>query len=414
MTTNLQPAPPADVADGNGPGAGLEDESRKWWFTFPAGHQFAGRYAVSSGTHEEARAMAITHFGETFAGQFASAEEARVHAGGLVPLGTAELPKVVDEPRTIVMPAVAPAADADRYRLTDAGAQALAGDAAQGVHQTGTGWTGADPGQSGVACVCAVAFDGFDSIAEAQVHLDRHIAAANSSALPPVPAGELTDGMFVATGNEAEPGVEVRHVEPSADGRVVGVLFAGPEYAEYGVDELVYLVDAAAVEQAAARARARAHRARQIEFLRQLAALAESDEHFPMPRYSLRLQGGMDSPEAVRRFAAALDVEVSDAGYGLRATWRYGGDGEITPPVEMEVSAPHRHLPAAKSTPVPVPVSPAAPVATAPVVHRRDIGSPGVRCECGTAFDADGRDVETAMSLLDAHIRAPQGQEQTR
>lgn len=369
MTTNLQPAPLAAIGD-SGPGAGLEDEPRD-----------AGLLRLRA---DERPAGVVAE-------QAASAE-----------------------PQTVVMPSVAPGTGDVGYRLTEAGEQALAsGDDVQGVHYLAASWNGDQPGEAGVACACDLAFDGFGSIAEASQLLEHHIAAANSSALPPVPAAQLTRGMYVATGNVDLPGIEVRHVETAENGRYVGVVFAGPSYEEYGVDSLVYLVDQAAVEQAAARARARAHRAQQIECLRQLAALAEADEHFPLPRYTLRLQGGLDSPEAVRRFAAALDVEVSGDGYGLKATWRYGGDDELfNAPVEVEVTAPHARPGAAKSSPVPVPVSPAAPTATA-IVHRMAL-VPGVRCDCGTPFDADGRDVETAMSLLDAHIRAEQDQGPTR
>lgn len=163
-----------------------------------------------------------------------------------------------------------------------------------------------------------------------------------------VPAGELEPGMFVATGDPERPGVEVRHVERADDGSdFVGVVFAGPAYEEYDATQLLELVDQDLVDQARARARARAHRAQQIEALRQLVSLAEQDEFFPLPRFVLNVGGGLDGPEAVRRFAAALEVPVEENGYGLRARWCHGGS-EHNPAVKVEVDAPHaRHTPPA-------------------------------------------------------------------
>ncbi|PZG05800.1 hypothetical protein C1I95_32475 [Micromonospora craterilacus] len=392
---------------------GLEDEPRTWWFTFPQGSAYAGRYAVTHGVYDAARAEVTRHFGPTFAGQFASSEEAGVAHAGMLRLRRDQWPAPVDQQTavpagednvfvnpgglvqslatgewrrpgdadTALMSAIDPAAppaeaagDAGGYRLTEAGEQALtagdepatpAVDEQAGPHRMAAGWKG-EPGECGAECACGVTYDGFDSLGAASELLDRHIAIANQSALPPVPAGELRTGMFVATGDMDAPGMEVRHVELAEDGHWVGVVYAGPSYSEYRVNELLFLVDAEAVEQAAARAKARAHRAQQIECLRQLAQLAEQDEFFPLPRYTLRIGGGLDSPEAVRRFAAVLDVEAVEQDYGLRATWRYGGD-ELNPPVEVEVSAAHPRSAGAKSTPVPVPVSsPPAPPATEP------------------------------------------------
>ncbi|MEV7268439.1 hypothetical protein AB0N38_33270 [Micromonospora aurantiaca] len=163
-----------------------------------------------------------------------------------------------------------------------------------------------------------------------------------------VPAGELEPGMFVATGDPERPGVEVRHVERADDGSdFVGVVFAGPAYEEYDATQLLELVDQDLVDQARARARARAHRAQQIEALRQLVSLAEQDEFFPLPRFVLNVGGGLDGPEAVRRFAAALEVPVEENGYGLRARWCHGGT-EHNPAVKVEFDAPHaRHTPPA-------------------------------------------------------------------
>ncbi|PZG15066.1 hypothetical protein C1I95_20375 [Micromonospora craterilacus] len=378
MTTNLQAAP-EQVSDGSAPGAVLEDEPRSWWFTFPDGSAYAGRYAVTHGTHDAAMAEVTAHFGPTIAGQFASSEEARVAHLGLMRLRRDQWPAPVVEQTaapagddSVVNPGglVEQAATGEWRRPGDADTavlQAVAADdeTAAGGHRMASFWKGDEPGESGAACACGLTFDGFDSLDRASELLDRHIAAENQSAPPPVPAGELQPGMWVATGDVDAPGIEVRYVEQSEDGRWVGVVFAGPSYAEYPIDVPLYLVDEELVEQAAARARARAHRAQQIECLRRLAQLAEEDEHFPLPRYTLRIGGGLDSPEAVRRVAAVLDVEVTKSDYGLRATWRYGGADELNPPVEVEMSAAHPRSGDAKSTPVPVPVSPAAPAAGA-------------------------------------------------
>ncbi len=289
--------PPA--AGGSDEPQGLADDPRTWWFTFPAGHVFVGRYAVTYGTYDVARAEVIASFGETFVGQFASAEEAGVKDAGLLRLRRDQWPAAVDEPAG---PAGQPVGDA----LTQV-----------------------------MPAVTVPAIEG---------------QPASPAAPEPrrVRAGELQLGMFVATGHDDLPGMEVRHVESSNDGSpYVGVVLAGPSYMERHVDDLVELVDAEVVEQAAVRARARAHRAQQIEALRHLVALAESDEFFPLPRFTLHVQGGLHSPEAVRRIAAVLQVPVSEDGYGARAVWQYGG-GEHNPAVQVVVSAPHpKHTPPA-------------------------------------------------------------------
>ena len=43
-------------------------------------------------------------------------------------------------------------------------------------HEISTAWKGDEPGECGVECKCGVTYDGFDSLAEAETHLLRHIA----------------------------------------------------------------------------------------------------------------------------------------------------------------------------------------------------------------------------------------------
>ncbi|MEU4595352.1 hypothetical protein, partial [Micromonospora aurantiaca (nom. illeg.)] len=315
MNTNLQVDPAVDTAD---TGQGLADEPCTWWFTFPAGHLFADRYAVTYGTHDAARSAVVAHFGQTFAGQFASEEEAGVKARGLMRLRNDQWPVAAVSEQVLGEPAAAPAVV------------------------------------------------GVDDLAQPTEHMNRHIAnpagaeqpapAAALEATPTseepadtagqaqprrVPAGELTSEMFVATGDPDWPGAQVRHVEPAEDGSdLVGVVFTGPSYVEYDATQLVELVDKELVERAAARARARSRRAQQIEALRQLADLAERDEFVPLPPFTLRIHAGLDSTAAVRRLAAALDLPVTEDRYGARADWRYGGT-EPCPAVHLEASAPH-------------------------------------------------------------------------
>ncbi|MFG3709185.1 hypothetical protein ACGF7U_31265 [Micromonospora sp. NPDC047670] len=362
MTTKLQlPTEPMHVGPPSVPPTtdtqvGLADESRTWWFTFRPDCDLASRYVAVYGEHDPTRLFVEYHFRDLIAGQFASAEEAGVQRLGLVRLRRDEWPAAGGCPLHVepqpddcaACREAAPAAVVDAaapYALTPLGVRALESVPAEvpQEHRHVAGSGGA-PGECSAVCACGVTFDGFDTIAEAVAMLDGHIADPDGTAIEErgIPAEQLRQGMFVATGDTEFPGWEVRHVEPSDDGgkTFVGVLFAGPLYREYDVGELIELVDKDVVDEAAARARARAHRAQQIDALRQLADLAEQDEHFPLPRYVLHVSGGVDSPEAVRRFAAATDTTVTEDGYGTRAVWRYGGT-EHTPAVEVEVSAPH-------------------------------------------------------------------------
>lgn len=49
-------------------------------------------------------------------------------------------------------------------------------------HRFASGWAGV-PGECGAQCSCDTYFDGFDSLAEADVLLDRHIARGNVASL---------------------------------------------------------------------------------------------------------------------------------------------------------------------------------------------------------------------------------------
>ncbi|AYF31074.1 hypothetical protein CSH63_27275 [Micromonospora tulbaghiae] len=370
MNTNLQVDPAVDTAD---TGQGLADEPRTWWFTFPAGHAFADRYAVTYGTHEAARAAVVAHFGQTFAGQFASEEEAGVRQRGLLRLRSDQWPVAAVSEQVLGEPAAAPAVGGVEVK-----------------HEIVRAWKGG-PGECGVQCACDLTFDGFDDLAQPTEHMNRHIAKANAelaalavdeqpaaavsleetpAAGGPesrrLPAAELEPGMYVATGEPEMPGWEVRHVERAEDGGdLVGVVFTGPYYVEYDATELLELVDEQLVEQARARARARARRAQQIEGLRQLADLAERDEFVPLPPFTLRIHAGLDSTAAVRRLAAALDLPVTEDRYGARADWRYGGT-EPCPAVHLEASAPHGPS-AGKSGRASVPALPAAPASAGTV-----------------------------------------------
>ncbi|MEU8264943.1 hypothetical protein AB0C02_30555 [Micromonospora sp. NPDC048999] len=354
------PVAELDPATG-GPEQGLVDEPRTWWFTFPAGHPFAGRYAATHGLHDAARAEVIAHFGETFIGQFATSEEAGVLRAGLLRLRRDQWPAVdgsTDAPTQVVQAAPADGDSAGLAACEAGGEQPTgpAGDDEQAAvepggdeptHGQAGGWAGSGPGEAGVRCFCGLVFDGFGSIAEAGKHLDDHIAEANTAACDEgpesgVPAAELRPGMFVATGDPEQPGLEVRHVEPAEDGvDLVGVVFTGPRYAEYDRGDLLELVDKMVVDQAAARARRRAHRARQIEGLCRLAALAQQDESFPLPTFTLQVGGGLDNVEAVRRFAAALEVPVTENEYGARAEWECSSNAYGAPAVQVEFTAPH-------------------------------------------------------------------------
>ncbi|MEW2383346.1 hypothetical protein AB0873_14825 [Micromonospora sp. NPDC047707] len=362
----------------------LPDEPRTWWFTFPQDGPFGGRYAVTFGVRDAAREELLGHFGHVFAGQFASAEEAGVQRLGLMRLRRDQWPADAAAVPAGAEPAAAgdapgqPAAVSPADPAPDGEGLDVCGrcasprkcanmavcqrtpaddDPGQVEHFHLSASVGDGPGQSSATCACGVTFAGFDTIAEAVSLLDQHIADSDGAGEPAGPAGpeprrvkaaELVAGMFVATGDPEWPGAEVRHVEPSDEGeRFVGVVYAGPAYSEYDVDQVVELVDRDVVEQAAARARARAHRAQQIEALRRLAALAEADEFFPLPRFTLQVDAGLESPEAVRRFASALDIPVTEDGYGLRARWCYGGT-ELNPAVQVEAAAPHpQHTPPA-------------------------------------------------------------------
>lgn len=350
---------PAVDEHGEAGDAGSDGSVREWLFTFGGGHRHDGRFVRITGTYDSARARMVEVFGPRWGAQYDwQGFDREGLAARLVELPESQWP-VPAEHRHV-------------------------------------GGAFGGPGENEVECACGLVFGGFDTPAAAMEVLERHIAspeptepAPTGPAAPPVvdhdqetarglawasvgmahavpppaqqpetvPAGdnsearpeqrevsaaELTPGMWVATGDPDVPGLEVRHVELAEDGAdLVGVVFAGPRYAEYDRGDLLPLVDREVVERAAARARVRAFRAQQVEGLRRLADLAEGDGLFPLPRYTLRLDGGLESTEAVRRFAAAVGAPVVENGYGLHAVWCFGGD-EFTPAVRMEVRAAHR------------------------------------------------------------------------
>jgi hypothetical protein len=65
---------------------------------------------------------------------------------------------------------------AEQVRNSDVPAEPAPEPAAGAKHEISTGWKGDGPGECGVACTCGVTYDGFDSLAEAEQHLLRHIA----------------------------------------------------------------------------------------------------------------------------------------------------------------------------------------------------------------------------------------------
>lgn len=140
-------------------------------------------------------------------------------------------------------------------------------------------------------------------------------------------AADLSRHDLVATGDPDDPGMEVKHVEPAESGDHVGVLFAGPFYRTYGVDELVELVDPEVVEAARRAAEQRARRALMIEGLQRLARMAEADPDFPLPDFHLELSGSLASPAQVDAFAAAMGVTVERRYSRAHAEWTHGDNG---------------------------------------------------------------------------------------
>jgi len=217
------------------------------------------------------------------------------------------------------------------------------------------------PGACSVRCTCGEQFAGHDSVTAATQALDAHVAqaaAAEQLVDEPVTAAarDLRRGEFVATGNPLDPGLEVVHVEPSSDGEVVGVLFAGPVYHTYGAAERVELVDPEVVAEARRLAVVRARRAAMLDGLAELVRLAREDPALPLPEWSMELAGSsLPSPEAVAQFAARTGA-VLERRYGrVQALWRWGssdyGDG-----LTIRVSAEDPAAPADDPIPAPPPV----------------------------------------------------------
>jgi hypothetical protein len=179
-------------------------------------------------------------------------------------------------------------------------------------------------------------------------------------------ADELRPGLWVATGRDDVPGVEVRAVEISVTG-LVGVLLAGPEYAEYQGDQPVRLVDEATVDAAAEALRVRTRRQLMLDGLRALVAAAERDPGI-LPVDRLQVTGRAESLAALQTFAADLDVDVVPAGERLVAEHLVGGGpaddlgGSSAPlSIEMYVYADPEPAagPPARGTAVVVPARPA-------------------------------------------------------
>jgi hypothetical protein len=69
----------------------VADPPQNWYFTFGGGHTYNGwtlafRYVLIHGTHDAARARMVEAFGDRWAMQYASAEEAGVEEFGLTEL----------------------------------------------------------------------------------------------------------------------------------------------------------------------------------------------------------------------------------------------------------------------------------------------------------------------------------------
>ncbi|MDG4768746.1 hypothetical protein [Solwaraspora sp. WMMD792] len=146
---------------------------------------------------------------------------------------------------------------------------------------------------------------------------------APDDAIPSVRATELRPGMWVATGRDDVPGVEVRAVEVGAAG-LVGVLLAGPEYAEHHADDLVPLVDEETVAAAAEALRVRTRRQLMLDGLRALVAAAERDPSI-LPVDRLQVTGRAANLAGLQAFAAELGSDVVPVGERLVAELLTGG-----------------------------------------------------------------------------------------
>jgi hypothetical protein len=157
------------------------------------------------------------------------------------------------------------------------------------------------------------------------------VAAANATTTDPtqtpdrlrVRAEDLRPGMWVATGDPAVPGIEVRAVEIGDTG-LVGVLCAGPEYSEASVGDLVDLVDAETVAAAAEALRVRTRRQLMLDGLSALVAAAYRDPSI-LPVDRLQVTGRAADLPALQAFAAALSADVVQVGERLVAEVLTGG-----------------------------------------------------------------------------------------
>lgn len=214
------------------------------------------------------------------------------------------------------------------------------------------------PGACSVRCTCGHQVAG-DTVAEAIQQLDEHAAQAVAEQLADEPATvaprDLRRGDFVATGDPWNQGLEVVHVEPSSNGEIVGVLFAGPVYHTYGAAERVELVDPEVVAEARRLAAVRARREAMLDGLAEMVRLAREDPALPLPEWSMELAGSsLPSPEAVAQFAARTGA-VLERRYGrVQALWRWGssdyGDG-----LTIRFSAEDPDAPADDPIPAPPP-----------------------------------------------------------
>jgi hypothetical protein len=63
-----------------------------WWFTFGAGHEYAGYYVVINSTYDGARAVMMAHFGNRWSFQYPTAARAGVEQYSLVELDASVWP----------------------------------------------------------------------------------------------------------------------------------------------------------------------------------------------------------------------------------------------------------------------------------------------------------------------------------
>lgn len=209
-------------------------------------------------------------------------------------------------------------------------------------HRMVRGWKG-EPGECGAECACGVTYDGFDSLGRASELLDGHIANPGPA---PVLASALHGGLWIATGDPDEPGLEVRYVLDSDDRAVVGVMLAGPSYREYAADEMVRLVDREVVDAAREKADRRRRREAMIGGLRALADLAEARPDLVLPDVSLRVEGYLRSAGQVAEVAELIGAAVERRYGSASTTWFYGAPEATTAPVTYRVSAADDTAPA--------------------------------------------------------------------